>query len=39
MLEGEIVGREVVLVGDNADAKLKLLLGAESFGTGDEVGG
>src|SRR5271155_4468197 len=39
MLEREVVGREVVLVGDDADAQLKLLLNAKSVGGGDQVGG
>jgi hypothetical protein len=39
MLEREVVGREVILVGDYAETELKLLLGAESVGGGDQVGG
>ena len=39
MLEGEVVGREVILVGDDAEAQLKLLLDAEGVGGRDQVGG
>ena len=39
MLQQEIAGREVVLVGDDAGTQLKLLLGSESIGTRDQISG
>src|SRR5580698_4578513 len=39
MLEREVVGREVILVGDYAEAQLKLLLDAKSVGGRDQVRG
>jgi hypothetical protein len=39
MLKGEIVGGEVVLVGDYAGAELKLLRRAEGVGAGDQISG
>ena len=39
MLQHEIVGREVVLVGDDAGTQLKLLLGSESIGARDQISG
>ena len=39
MLQREVVGREIILVGDYTEAQLKLLLDAESVGGRDQVGG
>jgi len=39
MLKNDVVGREVVLVGNNSGAELEGLRGGESVGSGDQVSG